>query len=78
MAKRTTGKVPDAWEDDDWEVQADKAAAVEEEEPEPQQQPQLSRAERLAQHAESNRKLWESAYVFCHFTAFLSLIVGPS
>ncbi|XDG10626.1 hypothetical protein ABKA04_010241 [Annulohypoxylon sp. FPYF3050] len=61
MAKRTTGKVPDAWEDDDWEVQADKAAAVEEEEPEPRQQPQLSRAERLAQHAESNRKLWESA-----------------
>ncbi|KAI1094261.1 hypothetical protein F5B19DRAFT_72519 [Rostrohypoxylon terebratum] len=61
MAKRTTGKVPDAWEDDDWEVQADKAAAVEDEEPEPQQQPQLSRAERLAQHAESNRKLWESA-----------------
>ncbi|KAI0889410.1 uncharacterized protein GGS22DRAFT_70783 [Annulohypoxylon maeteangense] len=64
MAKRPTGKVPDAWEDDDWEVQADKAAAVEDEEPEPQQQqqqPQLSRAERLAQHAESNRKLWESA-----------------
>ncbi|KAI1460491.1 hypothetical protein F4805DRAFT_394696 [Annulohypoxylon moriforme] len=65
MARRTAGKVPDAWEDDDWEVQADKAAAVEDEEPEPQQQqqqqPQLSRAERLAQHAESNRKLWESA-----------------
>ena len=24
----------------------------------------LSRAERLAQHAEKNRKLWETAYVF--------------
>ncbi|KAI0387411.1 hypothetical protein F5Y04DRAFT_274264 [Hypomontagnella monticulosa] len=60
MAKRTT-KVPDAW-DDDWEVQADKVAATEtQEEPESQQQEPMSRAERLAQHAESNRKLWESA-----------------
>ncbi|KAI2616475.1 hypothetical protein GGR54DRAFT_641498 [Hypoxylon sp. NC1633] len=66
MAMRSSSKVPDAWEDDDWEVQADKAiTAGEEEEPEPRPQPQtqpsLSRAERLAQHAESNRKLWESA-----------------
>ncbi|KAI1137882.1 hypothetical protein F5Y05DRAFT_64909 [Hypoxylon sp. FL0543] len=61
MAKRTTTKVPDAWDDDDWEVQADRAVAEEEPEPQPQPQPQLSRAERLAQHAESNRKLWESA-----------------
>ncbi|KAI1415587.1 hypothetical protein F5Y13DRAFT_146317 [Hypoxylon sp. FL1857] len=61
MAKRTTTKVPDAWEDDDWEVQADRAVAEEESEPQPQSQPQLSRAERLAQHAESNRKIWESA-----------------
>ncbi|KAF3061105.1 hypothetical protein GL218_03808 [Daldinia childiae] len=61
MAKRTT-KVPDAWEDDDWEVQADKAITIEEEsKSQPQQQPQLSKAERLAQHAESNKKLWESA-----------------
>ncbi|KAI0152025.1 hypothetical protein F4776DRAFT_10002 [Hypoxylon sp. NC0597] len=60
MAKRTT-KVPDAWEDDDWEVQADRAVAEEESEPQPQSQPQLSRAELLAQHAESNKKLWESA-----------------
>ncbi|KAK6958267.1 hypothetical protein Daesc_001064 [Daldinia eschscholtzii] len=64
MAKRTT-KVPDAWEDDDWEVQADKAATTEDESKsqsqQPQPQPQLSKAERLAQHAESNKKLWESA-----------------
>ncbi|KAI2623024.1 hypothetical protein GGS26DRAFT_593874 [Hypomontagnella submonticulosa] len=60
MAKRTT-KVPDAW-DDDWEAQADKAAAAEtQEDSEPQPQASMSRAERLAQHAESNRKLWESA-----------------
>ncbi|KAI0004669.1 hypothetical protein F4779DRAFT_621380 [Xylariaceae sp. FL0662B] len=61
MARRTT-KVPDAWEDDDWEVQADKAAAsapMETSTPSPQAA--LSRAERLAQHAESNRRLWESA-----------------
>ncbi|KAI1107595.1 hypothetical protein F4804DRAFT_104758 [Jackrogersella minutella] len=61
MAKRTNNKVPDAWEDDDWEVQADKAVVAEEQGTEPQTQPQLSKAERLAQHAESNRKLWESA-----------------
>ncbi|KAI4870366.1 hypothetical protein F4820DRAFT_253796 [Hypoxylon rubiginosum] len=56
MAKRPTTNVPDAWEDD-WEMQADKA------EPEAQssQAPTMSKAERLAQHAESNRKIWESA-----------------
>ncbi|RMJ10297.1 hypothetical protein CDV36_010083 [Fusarium kuroshium] len=49
--------VPDAWEDD-WEAQADKALN------EPEQsasQAPLTKAERLAQHAEQNRKLWESA-----------------
>ncbi|KAI5862595.1 hypothetical protein GGS23DRAFT_83750 [Durotheca rogersii] len=63
MARRTTAQVPDAWEDEDWEVQADKAAAVPDEERgrEPLKAQQLSKAERLAQHAESNRKLWESA-----------------
>ena len=53
--------VPDAW-DDDWESQADKTeeaatAAVAEE------QVKVSKAERLAKHAESNKQLWESAYV---------------
>ena len=53
--------VPDAW-DDDWETQADHAAHGElEVEPEPQVQVPLSKAERLAQHAESNRKIWNSA-----------------
>jgi len=53
--------VPDAW-DDDWESQADKAdaaaaaAKVEEE-------VKVTKAERLARHAETNRKLWESACV---------------
>ena len=51
--------VPDAW-DDDWESAADKAdaaaaaAKVEEE-------VKVTKAERLAKHAETNRKLWESA-----------------
>ncbi|KAF4332425.1 hypothetical protein FBEOM_13777 [Fusarium beomiforme] len=49
--------IPDAWEDD-WEIQADKMAK-ETEQPTPQLS--LSKAERLAQHAEQNRKLWESA-----------------
>ncbi|KAF5025286.1 hypothetical protein F66182_2619 [Fusarium sp. NRRL 66182] len=54
---KNTAPIPDAWEDD-WETQADKA----ENEPEqPAPQVPLSKAERLAQHAEQNRKLWESA-----------------
>ncbi|KAI1467528.1 uncharacterized protein F4812DRAFT_400242 [Daldinia caldariorum] len=66
MAKRMTSKVPDAWEDDDWEAQADKAATTKDEststsQSQSQPQPRLSKAERLAQHAESNKKLWESA-----------------
>lgn len=54
--------VPTAW-DDDWESQADAyetgppaRKAVEEE-------PKISKAERLAKHAETNKKIWESAYV---------------
>lgn len=59
MSKKSA--IPDAW-DDDWESQADKAdaaaatARVEE-------QIKISKAERLAQHAETNKKIWESAYV---------------
>lgn len=52
------GAVPDAWDDEDWETQADKLDSR------PQQleaQAPLSRAERLARHAESNRKLWAEA-----------------
>ncbi|EPE25253.1 hypothetical protein GLAREA_11834 [Glarea lozoyensis ATCC 20868] len=51
--------IPDAW-DDDWESQADKeeggvaiatsADVV-----------KVTRAERLAQHAETNKKIWDSA-----------------
>ncbi|KAI0815727.1 hypothetical protein GGR55DRAFT_359163 [Xylaria sp. FL0064] len=53
-------KVPDAWDDDDWEVKADQAAAIDPE-PEAEAQGQLTKAERLAQHAELNKKLWQSA-----------------
>jgi hypothetical protein len=56
MGKKTA--VPDAW-DDDWDTQADKAdeaAAAEE-------QVKISKAERLAKHAEINKQIWESAYV---------------
>ncbi|KAF5718485.1 hypothetical protein FGLOB1_1589 [Fusarium globosum] len=54
---KNTAVIPDAWEDD-WEAQADKMAS----EPEQPTQPvPLSKSERLAQHAEQNRKLWESA-----------------
>ncbi|KAL2757610.1 hypothetical protein ACRALDRAFT_2025368 [Sodiomyces alcalophilus JCM 7366] len=53
------GAIPDAWEDEDWEVQADKLAVQPEPEPEPPRR--LTAAERRALHAETNRKIWESA-----------------
>lgn len=62
MVKKTV--VPDAWEDD-WETQADSIPPEEQSQaPEAsvsQTQPQ-TKEERLARHAESNRKIWESAY----------------
>jgi hypothetical protein len=54
------GPVPDAWEDDDWESQADrldKEPVVES----PQPAKPLTQRERLVQHAERNRRLWEEA-----------------
>ena len=55
--------VPDAW-DDDWEEAADKADTLQilpsTQEPEVKE----TKAERLAKHAETNEKLWKSAYVF--------------
>ncbi|KAL2158051.1 hypothetical protein VTH06DRAFT_4861 [Thermothelomyces fergusii] len=52
------GRVPDVWEDDDWEVLADRAAK---EEPKPEPQAPMTRAELLAKHAEEQRRLWQSA-----------------
>uniref|UniRef100_A0A0B7JUD0 Uncharacterized protein n=1 Tax=Bionectria ochroleuca TaxID=29856 RepID=A0A0B7JUD0_BIOOC len=59
MVKKKTVAVPDAW-DDDWEAQADNGAPLNQD-PEPEIEPPRTKAERLAQHVESNRKLWESA-----------------
>lgn len=57
MAKNASS-VPDAW-DDDWESQADKEeGGVMLEQPE---EVKLSKAERLAKHAEENKKMWQSA-----------------
>ncbi|GFP53872.1 hypothetical protein TASIC1_0003025000 [Trichoderma asperellum] len=55
------GGVPNAWDDDDWETQADRS---ENKETQAAPQPNLSRQERLQQHAEANRRLWESAPLF--------------
>ena len=57
MSNKAT--VPDAW-DDDWESQADKAD-VEAEKAKAEEQVKVSKAERLARHAETNKKIWESA-----------------
>ncbi|KAI1180625.1 hypothetical protein F4777DRAFT_255360 [Nemania sp. FL0916] len=62
MAGKRTG-VPDAWDDDDWEAKADRAA-TEQTGPDVEAEsdaPMMTKAQRLAQHAESNRKLWQSA-----------------
>jgi hypothetical protein len=59
MSKKAA--VPDAW-DDDWESQADRAdvaTAV----PKTEVEVKVSKAERLARHDESMRKVWESASV---------------
>lgn len=58
MSKKAV--VPDAW-DDDWEAQADKVDA-EAEKAKAEEQVKVSKAERLAKHAETNKKIWESAY----------------
>jgi len=52
-------EIPDAW-DDDWESQADKVEA--EAEKASEEEVKITKAERLAKHAEKNKKLWESAY----------------
>ncbi|KAK4231701.1 hypothetical protein QBC38DRAFT_450942 [Podospora fimiseda] len=55
-------KIPDAWDDDDWETQADKLALEESTQPkEPAPEPPLSKQEREARHREEMRKIWESA-----------------
>lgn len=51
--------VPDAW-DDDWESLADRAAEGRPS-PEPEKEVKMTKAERLAMHAEAQRKLWEAA-----------------
>lgn len=53
--------IPDAW-DDDWEAQADKTDAAAEP-AKAEKEVKISKAERLAQHAETNKKIWESAFV---------------
>ncbi|KAL3420804.1 hypothetical protein PVAG01_07249 [Phlyctema vagabunda] len=61
---KTSPAVPDAW-DDDWESQADHADQLVEQQQQEQlkveQQVKITKAERLAKHADENKKIWESA-----------------
>lgn len=59
MSKKAS--IPDAW-DDDWESQADRADAAAEV-PKTEGEVKVSKAERLARHDESMRKVWKSASV---------------
>jgi len=57
MSKKKAA-VPNAWDDDDWETQADKLAAL----PPPEElEVKLSRAERKAKHDEANKQIWDAA-----------------
>ncbi|KAF2970223.1 hypothetical protein GQX73_g3400 [Xylaria multiplex] len=60
MAGKRT-EVPDAWDDDDWQVKADQAAAADPGPEADESQTPMTKAQRLAQHAESNKRLWQSA-----------------
>ncbi|KAK2626945.1 hypothetical protein QTJ16_004120 [Diplocarpon rosae] len=51
--------IPDAW-DDDWELQADRADAVAKT-AKVEDEVKLTKAERLALHKQSQKKLWETA-----------------
>lgn len=65
--------VPDAW-DDDWEAQADKL----EEEKEPEPPVPMTKAERLAKHAEANKKIWESASVPLVYYCIVAKLIPKS
>ncbi|PVH74761.1 hypothetical protein DL98DRAFT_428824 [Cadophora sp. DSE1049] len=52
--------IPDAWDDDDWNTKADQADAAAEA-AKAEEQVKLTKAQRLAQHAEANKKIWQSA-----------------
>ncbi|KAH7403544.1 hypothetical protein BKA64DRAFT_707032 [Cadophora sp. MPI-SDFR-AT-0126] len=52
--------VPDAWDDDDWNTKADQADAAAEA-AKAEEQVKLTKAQRLAQHAEANKKIWQTA-----------------
>lgn len=52
-------KTPNAWDDDDWETQADRVIQ-EGVEGNSAQEP-TTKAERLAKHREMQRKIWEAA-----------------
>lgn len=54
-------QVPDAWDDDDWQSQADRVARQEEAHQQPTAQASKTKAERLAEHREINRKIWQEA-----------------
>lgn len=63
-------KTPNAWDDDDWETQADRALqeGIEENHaPEP-----TTKAERLAKHREMQRQIWEAALVILELVSACS------
>jgi hypothetical protein len=61
MEKKSKAPIPDAW-DDDWETAADKTSNDDQDGGQDADGgAPLSKKERLQQHREANRKIWEQA-----------------
>ncbi|KAA8567359.1 hypothetical protein EYC84_010386 [Monilinia fructicola] len=75
MSKKAA--VPNAW-DDDWESQADAYESTPPAKGAVEEEPKISKAERLARHAESNKKIWESAETPGGLSAQFPFLLPPN
>ncbi|KAG4032477.1 hypothetical protein MFRU_007g03780 [Monilinia fructicola] len=75
MSKKAA--VPSAW-DDDWESQADAYESTPPAKGAVEEEPKISKAERLARHAESNKKIWESAETPGGLSAQFPFLLPPN
>ncbi|ESZ93626.1 hypothetical protein SBOR_6004 [Sclerotinia borealis F-4128] len=69
--------VSNAW-DDDWESQADALESAPPPNEAVEEEPRISKAERLAKHAETNKKLWESAETPGGLSAQFPFLLPPN
>ncbi|KAB8291146.1 hypothetical protein EYC80_009834 [Monilinia laxa] len=75
MSKKAA--IPSAW-DDDWESQADAYESTPPAKGAVEEEPKISKAERLAKHAETNKKIWESAETPGGLSAQFPFLLPPN